>query len=168
MRRRTVLASVGTTLLAGCASLSGDSAPSTGGTPTDLDPNSGTSADEFAVTGLTVSTAKVHPSERYYLRVTDSVPPDAVEDDDTLTVRDVSEIDDPDRRGVIEDVLSERELWRDDIPAGLTDLTDRVDFFTWDATTDPDDADTHWSVAVFRTDPAPPALARRRRPHRES
>lgn len=135
MRRRAVLASASLALLGGCAR-----AP-TGG-------------QEFAVTDFNVSSEKVAPPNRYYLRITAVYSTDAVErEEGDPVITDVSEIDDPEHRAAVEAVLSEGRVWRGAIPQGLRELTERVDFFTWEAKTDPDDTATHWAITVYRAHP---------------
>lgn len=135
MRRRGVLASVGLALLAGCTR-----APTAG--------------QEFAITEFDVSTEKVAPPKRYYLRITAVYSTAAVDrEGGDPFIRDVSEIDDPEHRAAVEAVLSEGRIWRADIPEGLRELTERVDFFTWDANTDPADTATHWGIGVYEAHP---------------
>lgn len=154
MHRRTVLAAGGAALLAGCIGASStDGSPSTG-TTTDSPAGTGTSGNEFVVSDFEVSTTKVAATERYYLRITDVYSTDAVErEGGDPTIRDVSEIDDPALRATVKEVLDDGKVWREEIPAGLGALADRVDFFTWEADTDPEDTATHWGIEVYRSHP---------------
>lgn len=157
MRRRTVLATAGAAFLAGClGSSSGNDSPSTSadGTTTDALAGSGASGERFAVSEFEVSTTKVAPTEQYYLRITHVYSTDAVErEEGEQTIRDVSAIDDPALRSSVKAILSEGKIWRAEIPSGLRALTERVDFFTWDANTDPEDTATHWGIDVYRARP---------------
>lgn len=157
MRRRTVLASAGSVLLAGCVgSLPADEPSSTTtdrmttNPPTETD----TPADEFTVSEFDVSSTKVAPQKRYFLRITSVYSTAAVErEEGDQTIRDVSEIDEPELRATTKDILSEGKLWRDEIPTGLRELVEQIVFFTWEANTDPDDTATHWGIAVYRPHP---------------
>lgn len=153
MHRRTILAAAGSGLLAGClSSSSSDDAPPTddAGTTNGSPSRTERSGDTFTVADFEVSTTKTAPTARYYLRITHTYSTDAVErEDGDQTIRDVSEIEDPALRAAIEGVLSDGKLWREEIPEGLRALTERVDFFTWDANTDPEDTATHWRIAVY-------------------
>ena len=158
MRRRTVLASVGSALLAGClGSRPAGRSPSTttdGLTTTTPTHSTARASDGFTVSEFDVSRTKVEPPKRYYLRITDVYSTDAVErESGDPTVRDVSEIDDSELGATVEEILSEGKLWHEEIPDGLRELTERVDFFTWEANTDPDATATHWGVRVYRAHP---------------
>lgn len=73
-----------------------------------------TPSDEFTVSEFDVSTTKVAPSKRYYLRITSVYSTAAVErEEGERTIRDVSEIDEREHRATIKDILSGRNLWRD-------------------------------------------------------
>jgi hypothetical protein len=154
MRRRTLLASAGAALLAGCLSRGG-TAPSTTDTTTTDDPaGTATSGGQFVVSEFDVSTTKVAPPEPYYLRITAVYSTAAVEREaGEQTVTDVSDVDDPELRATVEAVLSEGTVWREEIPPGIDALTERVDFFTWEADTEPGDTATHWGIDVYRAHP---------------
>lgn len=117
MRRRTVLASAGSALLASCVgSLPADepSLTTTGRMTTNPLTDTDTPSDEFTVSEFDVSTTKVAPSKRYYLRITSVYSTAAVErEEGERTIRDVSEIDEREHRATIKDILSGRNLWRD-------------------------------------------------------
>lgn len=156
MRRRTVLATLGTTLLAGCVSGPADEDASPTGTPTGSTASPPSTADEngYAVTEFDVSTTKVAPTEPYYLRTTKSYSAEAVADEPgEQTVVDVADVADPDLRATVKAVLSEGKVWRDEIPDGLESLVQRVDFFTWEARSGPEATWTHWAIAVYRAHP---------------
>lgn len=157
MRRRTVLVAAGSAFLAGClGSSSGNDSPSAGGngTTANTPASTGAAGDGFAVSEFDVSTTRVAPTEQYFLRITHVYSTDAVErEEGEQTIRDVSDIDDPALRSSVEAILSEGKLWRAEIPQGLRALTERVDFFTWNADTDPEDTATHWGVDVYRAYP---------------
>lgn len=109
---------------------------------------------EFRVTDFTVSTEKVVPEKPYFVRVTSHFSAEAVErESGPQQVRDVGDVENPAVREVLEAVLREGEVWRDEIPDGLRELTEAVDFFTWAAGTDPDRTHTHWGVAVYDAHP---------------
>jgi hypothetical protein len=158
MRRRTVLASVGSALLAGClgSRSTGRSPSTTTDGLTTTTPTHGTvrGSDGFAVSEFDVSTTKLAPPKRYYLRITEVYSTDAVDREaGEQTVRDVSEIDDPELKETVETILSDGKVWREGIPQGLRELTERVDFFTWEANPDPDATATHWGIRVYRAHP---------------
>jgi len=145
MKRRALLAML-PTALAGCiAGPSGDKASTTRTTEPDT---------SFVVTDFSVETKKVAPSYRYLVRITKVYSADAVADEPgTQTIVDLSEIEDPKVRAVIEDTLSSGKLRRDSIPDGLRETTERVDFFTWNETTSSDDTASHWAIEVFEANP---------------
>lgn len=145
MKRRALLAAA-PVALAGCVAGS-PGAPAS--TTSDAEPNAA-----FAITDLSVTTEKIAPERRYFVRITKVYSADAVDRHaDDPTVVDVSEVADADVRDALEEVLSEGKVRRDEIPDGLRDTTERVDFFTWNATTDPGDTASHWGVEVFEADP---------------
>ncbi|WP_267642759.1 hypothetical protein [Haloarchaeobius amylolyticus] len=165
MRRRNVLASLGATLVAGCTTtLTGDDPATTtttaGDPPTDTPAGTGGTTAEFTVSEFDLATTKVGPTKPYYLRITAVYSAEAVErEEGDQTVMDVSEIENPEHRAVVKEILSEGKLWREAVPDGLQALTERVDFFTWEANTDSDDTASHWGVAVYQADPdGDPAL----------
>lgn len=165
MRRRPFVAAAVAGLFGGCVEAPSTSSPTTPSdetprestTPpggTTAPPSSTASDEEYLVSGFDVSTTKTAPTERYYLRITHVYSSEAVErEDGDPTVRDASEIDDPDLRAAVESILSEGKLWREEIPDGLRELVERVDFFTWEADTDPEDTASHWRIAVYRAHP---------------
>lgn len=155
MQRRALLASIPASLtLAGCIT------PPSSSRDTTTTVTSGSDA-AFTVTNLAVETETVAPTHRYLVRITKVYSADAVSrEPGDPTVVDVSEVTDADVRSVLERVLSEGRIRQDTIPDGLREITERVDFFTWESTTDPDDTASHWAIEVFESDPeAGPALA---------
>lgn len=154
MQRRALLATIPTALsVVGCIST-----PSTG-PDTTTTATSGTDA-AFTVTDFAVESEKVEPTYRYLVRITKVYSAEAVADEPgDQTVVDVADVSDADVRALLKRVLSEGEVRRDSVPDGLRETTERVDFFTWEATTDPDDTASHWAIEVFEADPdAPPEL----------
>jgi hypothetical protein len=149
MKRRRLLAALGPGLT-GCIGTS--RSPSTAGT----DPGGSEQDTDLVASEFSVSTEKTAPDHRYFVRITKVYSSDAVERHaDDPTVVDVSEVEDADVRAVLEDVLSQGKLRRDAIPDGLRETVERVDFFTWNATTQPDDTASHWGVEVYRPDRDP-------------
>jgi len=166
MRRRAVLVGLGTALSSGCLTESGpgeSSATTTdrgtgtrvaGAPATTTTPATTASDESLVVSGFQVSTTKVSPPEDYLLRTTASYSAEAVEREaGEQTVLDVSEIDDPNHRRIVERVLSEDRVWCETIPEGLRALTERIDFFTWTAETPADATHTHWGIGVYRAYP---------------
>lgn len=145
MKRRALLATV-PAVLAGCtATPPGNTASTTRTTEPETN---------FVVTDFEVEAEKVGPTYRYLVRTTMVYSENAVANEPgTQTVVDVSDIEDPDVKAVIEDVLTEGRVRRDSIPDGLRETVDRVDFFTWNETTDPDDTASHWMIEVFDAHP---------------
>jgi hypothetical protein len=148
MQRRALLAAV-PPALAGCIA----SPPGSPTSTTTRDPGSEPDAD-LAVTDLSVATEKVRPEHRYLVRITKTYSADAVADEPgEQTVVDVSAVEDRAVRDTLKEVLSEGKVRRDEIPDGLRDTVERVDFFTWDATTAADATYSHWAVEVYEADP---------------
>lgn len=146
MQRRALLAAA-PAALAGCIA-------SPPGAPASTTTRTTSSDAGLVVSDFAVETEKVAPEHRYFVRITKTYSAEAVADEPgEQTVVDVSEIEDPDVRAVLADVLAERKLRRDAIPDGLRETTERVDFFTWNATTGPDDTASHWAVEVYEADP---------------
>lgn len=156
MRRRALLAALGATT-AGC--LGGPAPPADPSGQSSDQPPSPEPGAELRVADLAVSTTKVAPEKRYLVRITHHYSADAVErEPGDQHVVDVSEVADPAVRAVLEEVLREGELRRDAVPGGLRELTERVDFFTWDAATNTGQTYTHWGVAVYRAHPDRPPV----------
>jgi hypothetical protein len=147
MNRRAYLAAAGTAMLAGCLT-----APPAGG-------GEGHS-ETLRVVDFDVTRTQIAPTKRYFCRITDVYSTAAVErESGTPTVKDVSAIEDPAVREAVREILRTGKLWREEIPTGLTAVTERVDFFTWEARTEPEDTATHWGIAVYETAPeADPVL----------
>ncbi|WP_435361649.1 hypothetical protein [Haloarchaeobius sp. DFWS5] len=154
MRRRTLIATIGAALPAGCLG----TADTTDGSPSTT--NTGSSATEvpsndgFSVTAFDVSTTKVAPEKQYFVRIDKVYSTDAVSrEEGEQTILDVDDIESSEHRNVVKMSLSEGKVWRDSVPDRLRELTERVDFFTWESDTDPDATATHWGVAVYRAFP---------------
>ena len=148
MQRRALLAAI-PAALAGCTTSPPGSTTTRTTTTRTTEPDT-----SFVVTDFSVETKKVEPTYRYLVRITKVYSANAVADEPgTQTVMDISEIEDSAVRAVIEDVLTEGKVRRDSIPDGLRDITGRVDFFTWNETTNPDDTASHWTIEVFEAHP---------------
>lgn len=162
MQRRALLASLGG-LAGGCLG-----APASGGsttaspTATVTSPTTGAASDaEYRIADLSVSTESERPDVNYVLETRAFYSADAVERErerlsDEVVVTDVSEIDDPAVRDVIEAALREGEWRGDEHPDGLADLVERVDFFTG---VPKDDTYTHIGLELYELAPdRPPAI----------
>lgn len=78
---------------------------------------------------------------------------DAVErEEGKQTIREVSEITNSTHRAFIKTVLSEGRVWREEIPAGVQELTERVDFFIWKRESD-EASPTYLEIDVHRGHP---------------
>lgn len=146
MQRRALLATI-PSVLAGCTT--NPPANTTSSTTRTTEPDA-----SFVVTDFEVETEKVEPTDRYLIRITKVYSANAVANEPgTQTVVDVSDVEDPDVRAIIEDVLTQGKVRRDSVPDGIRETTDRVDFFTWNVTTSPDDTASHWAIEVFEAHP---------------
>lgn len=142
MQRRALLATLGAAAGAGCAGGLGA-------------PWSSDSETAFRLGDLAVSTRKVAPTTRYEVAVTAAASEAALADDPANhTVVALSDVEDPAVREVLEDAIRDDRLRRDEVPAGLPELTERVDYFTWGLENRPADATSHWGVTVHRLHPA--------------
>jgi hypothetical protein len=162
MRRRALLASLGA-LSTGCLG-SGSSDPTAGRTET---PRSTTDAEtpepnaEFELTDLAVSTRTDGPSVEYILEPSAFYSGDAVEREETRTgeervVMAVSGISDASVREAVETAIADGEWRSNDLPDGVADLVERVDFFTGVRS---DETYTHVGLELHRLDPdSPPAI----------
>lgn len=149
MQRRALLAAIPTALAGSAAGCIGGQPGNTDTTTQTTDPDA-----TFVVSEFTVETEKVAPTYQYLVRITKVYSADAVADEPgDQTIVDVSDIEDPDVRAVIKNTLREGKLHRDSIPDGLREITERVDFFTWNETTSPDDTASHWGIEVFKAHP---------------
>lgn len=116
---------------------------------------------EFELTDFGVSTRTDRPASRYVLEPDAFYSSDAVEREETRTgeqqvVMAVSDVADPAVREAVETAIRDGEWRSDDIPEGLADLAERVDFFTGVGS---DGTYTHVGLALYRFDPdAPPAV----------
>lgn len=165
MRRRALLASLAT-LSAGClGSGSSESSTTTTTAQTETPPATAKTETlgpnaEFAITDLDVSTRTDGPEFRYVLEPSAVYSEDAVERKETRTGEDqtvmaVSEIGNPAVREAVETAIEDGEWRSNDLPAGLADLVERVDFFTNGRT----GLGTHVGLTLHRLDPdAPPAI----------
>lgn len=155
MHRRALLVGLGSALT-GCMETP-DGRP----TPTKLSPSSPEPNSELRIADLSVTTSTDQPDSRYVLKTVAFYSADAVErerasSDEPVVVRDVSSIDDPNVRSVIEQALR-TDQWRgDSIPEGLSEVVDEVDFFTGVPS---GETHTHVGLKLYRLDPdRPPAL----------
>lgn len=171
--RRRVLKTIGTggllgmTGVAGCVRNTGSNTPtaspesttadSDGNTPTHTTGSSSigvASNAEFRVSGFDVSTTKTAPQKSYFLRITKSYSESAVQDEAGVqTIRDVSDVADPAVQATLKDILSEGKIWRSEIPDGLQEVVQEVDFFTWESHSDPGDTYTHWGIKIYSAYP---------------
>lgn len=148
MQRRALLATI-PAVLAGCTASPPAHTTNRTTTTRSTEPDA-----SFVVTDLDVETEKVGPTYRYLVRTTKVYSENAVANEPgSQTVVDVSDIEDADVRAVIEAVLTHGRVRRDSIPDGLRETVDRVDFFTWNETTDPEDTASHWAIEVFDAHP---------------
>lgn len=137
MRRRALLAALAAT---GAGCLRGLSSSDAGPT--------------FRVSDLAASSTKVAPEKRYVVEVTAVASEAALADDPAdYTVVALRNVEDPAVREVLEAVIRDDELRRDEVPDGLRELTERVDYFSWGAENRSADATSHWAVAVRRQYP---------------
>lgn len=149
MQRRALLAAIPTALVSSAAGCISGQPGNTASTTQTTDPDA-----SFVVSEFTVETEKVAPTYQYLVRITKVYSSDAVANEPgDQTIVDVSDIEDPDVRTVIKDTLRDGKLHRDSIPDGLLETTERVDFFTWNETTSPDDTASHWDIEVFKAHP---------------
>lgn len=153
MRRRALLASLATAS-AGCLGTVPPSSQTTQSPQSDAD---GT----YEVTDLSVSTETDRPSVKYVLESTKVYSEDGVEREETRTgeeqvVTDVSDLDDPAIRDAVRTAVVEGEWQSNDLPEGLADTLEQVDFFTGFPGRD---TATHIGLTLHRLDPdAPPAI----------
>ena len=158
MHRRALLASLGVAA-AGCL----DSAPSASGTTSRSTTGQATTVStdaEYELTDLEVSTSTDRPSFEYVLEPSKFYSAEGVENEETRTgeeqvVKDVSDIENSAVRDAIETAIDDREWRSNELPEGLAELVERVDFFTGVT----DGTYTHIGLVLYRLDPdAPPAI----------
>lgn len=164
MRRRALLASVAA-LPAGCIGVAppgSDGGTTPAGTPGNATatPPGGEPA-EYRIAGLSVATSTEHPDARYVLEPDAFYSEDAVEREAERTgeeqiVRDVAAVEDPAVREAVETALTDGEWRSDALPDGLTEIVERVDFFTGIPA---GDTHTHVGLTLHRLHPGrPPAV----------
>lgn len=158
MHRRALLTSLGVAA-AGCL----DSAPSGTGTTDRSTTSHATTVPtdaEYELTDLDVSTSTDQPSVEYVLETSKFYSSEGVENEETRTgeeqvVRDVSEIEDSAVRDAIETAIDDGAWRSNELPEGLAELVECVDFFTGVTT----GTYTHVGLTLHRPDPdAPPAI----------
>ncbi len=169
MRRRALLATLGS-LSAGCLGAAPPSGPPSAGTdapaatppPTAATPTATPPGDaEYRLTDLAVSTGTERPTARYVLETSAFYSAAAVQREEERTgeervVRDVSELEDGPVRDAIETALRDGEWRADELPAGLAETVESVDFFTGIPA---DGTYTHIGLSLHRLHPdRPPAL----------
>lgn len=175
MRRRTLLAGIGA-LFTGCLgsvppqTVNGTSSAPTSDSPTTTMHSRGTETpstgfdgemSEYRVSDLTVSTNTNRPSVKYVLEPEELYSGDAVERSENRTgdeyvVRDISTVNDDDVRAAIEAAIQTGSWRSNELPDGLADTVEQVDFFTG---VSQDDTYTHIGLALYRLhSDRPPAV----------
>lgn len=153
--RRTVLASATGILLSGCLASERRTNPTENSSPT-IEPGA-----EFEIEDLAVQSHTNRPGVKFVLELDTLYSSDAVDrergsSNEEIVVMDVGVIEDDAVREAVETALRTGEWRSNTLPDGLSDLVERVDFFTG---IPKDDTYTHLGLTLYRLHPdRPPAI----------